>query len=203
MPPAWWDETARFVDALEATQQELLSTLRLQRRALALADSVELERLNAAAADAARRLDHLAAWRGRLLDQADGRMKLASSEMTAEMHRGDVAPRLPSAREAEGLRPLGSSRTKQASSYRSLSSILAQTVSLEAERLRGRLQAVQQRFGEVRREAWIQWVVTHRSQSFYAELLDLIAHGGQKPPVYGDGPHASPPKGGVMLDAAA
>jgi len=182
MPPAWWDETARFVAALEATQQELLATLRLQRRALALADSAELERLNAAAADAARRLDHLAAWRRRLLEQADCRVKLASS--------------------AGGL-----SRTKQASSYgiptASLSAILAQTVSLEAEQLRGRLQAVQQRFAEVRREAWIQWVVTHRSQSFYSEMLELISHGGQKPPVYGEGPSTSPSKRGVVLDAAA
>lgn len=163
MPPAWWDETARFVDALEATQQELLTTLRQQRRALALADSAELERLNATAADAARRLDQLAARRGRLLEQAS-------------VHDGPLA---------------------------SLSVVLARSVSLEAERLRARLQAVQQRFAEVRREAWIQWVVTHRSQSFYAELLDLISHGGQKPPVYGEDARTLPSKGGVVLDAAA
>jgi hypothetical protein len=163
MSPAWWDEAARFVDALEATQQELLATLRLQRRAMVDADSASLERLNTTAADAARRLDQVGAWRARLLEQA-------------------AAEDAPAA---------------------SLSIVLARSVSLEAERLRARLHVVQQRFGEVRREAWVQWVITHRSQSFYAEILDLIAYGGRKSPVYGDSPQTAPSKGGVMLDAAA
>jgi len=84
----------------------------------------------------------------------------------------------------------------------SLSVVLARHVNLAAETLRARLYAVQQRFGEIRREAWVQWVVTHRSQSFHAEVLDLIAHGGQKPPTYGDTPRQTS-AGGVMLDAAA
>jgi hypothetical protein len=163
MSPAWWDEVARFVDVLEATQQELLEALRAQRRALASVDPVELERLNALAGEAARRLQQTTQWRAKLLEQAAAEDGPAAS----------------------------------------LTMALGRTVSLPSERLRGRLVAVQQRFGEVRREAWIQWVVSHRSQSLYAEVLDLIAHGGQKSPVYEEGPQSSSTSGGVMLDAAA
>jgi hypothetical protein len=163
MAPGWWEDVARFVGALEAAQQQLLEALRAQRRALALVDAAELERLNSVAEDAARRLQQLSTWRARLLEQA------ALEDAPAA----------------------------------SLSVVLARTVSLEADRLRARLQSVHQRFDEVRREAWIQWVVTHRSQSFYAELVDLIAHGGQLPPVYDDGSRPAPTSGGVMLDAAA
>src|SRR5581483_2850191 len=42
----------------------------------------------------------------------------------------------------------------------SLSVILGRYVTLDAERLRARLQAVQLRFSELRREAWIQWVIS-------------------------------------------
>lgn len=163
MSPAWWDEVARFVDVLESAQQELLEALRAQRRALAQVDATELERLNAIAGDAARRLQQIGTWRAKLLEQASAEDAPAAS----------------------------------------LSVVLARTVSLDADRLRARLQAVQQRFEEVRREAWVQWVVTHRSQSFYAEMVDLIAHGGQRPPVYEEGPRTAPTAGGVMLDAAA
>lgn len=163
MSPTWWYEVARFVDALEATQRELLEALRQQRCALAVANAAELERLNALAGDAARRLQQLSGWRARLLEEA-------------AIAEGPAA---------------------------TLSVALGRHVTLIAESLRARLQAVQQRFGELRREAWIQWIISHRSQSVYAELLDLIAHRGQQPPVYGDGPHMPPSHGGVMLDAAA
>jgi len=163
MPPAWWDEVARFVDALEAAQQELFETLRQQRLALATANNREMERLNIAAGEAAQRLQQISAWRMRLLDQAAG----------------------------HGIRAAN------------LLVVLAREVSLDAEKLRARLTAVQQRFGELRREAWIHWIIAHRSQSVYAEIVDLIALGGQRSPVYSDGPQTTPPRGGVMLDAAA
>ena len=104
---------------------------------LAQVNAAELERLNAAAGDAVRRLQQITGWRARLLEQA------AAAE-------GPAA---------------------------SLSVALGRHLTLAAESLRARLQIVQQRFGELRREAWIQWVISHRSQSVYAELLELIAHG--------------------------
>jgi hypothetical protein len=162
MPPAWWDETARFVDALEGTQQELFAALREQRRALVLGDATELDRLNGVAGEAARRLQQLSGWRTRLIDHA----------------------------------------SVDGGSASNLSDVLSRTMGMESESLRARLQRVQHRFLELRREAWIQWVISHRGQSVYADLLDLIAHGGQKAPTYHDG---QPPagQGGVMLDAAA
>lgn len=79
--------------------------------------------------------------------------------------------------------------------------VLGERITVDAERLRGRLQQLQQRFDEVRREAWTEWVITHRVTSYYAEVLDLIAHGGRLPLVYGDDRLSS--SGGVVLDAAA
>lgn len=76
---------------------------------------------------------------------------------------------------------------------------LAEPVSLTSEELRAQLMAVQLRFEEVRREAWIEWVVTQRSSAYFQDVLDLVAQGGVESPVYGDQSSA----GGAMLDAAA
>jgi hypothetical protein len=86
---------------------------------------------------------------------------------------------------------------------KSLSDVLATSISSRAEELRARLQKVQLRFQEVRREAWIHWVIAQRSGSFYTEVLDLIAHGGQRPPGYSDPLRPGPGSGGTVLDAAA
>lgn len=76
---------------------------------------------------------------------------------------------------------------------------LAEPVTLTGDQLRGQLLAVQQRFEEVRREAWIEWVVTQRSSAYFHEVLELVAQGGIESPVYGD----QSISGGAMLDAAA
>ncbi|MDZ4689367.1 MAG: flagellar export chaperone FlgN [Planctomycetaceae bacterium] len=152
----WLDDVERFVEVLEATQQELLATLRLKRRALASADVDDLQRLNAAATEVAQRLKSLTEWRARLLVQAGQ----------------------PGA---------------------TLSDVLAQRAHLRPETLRGRLEAVQLRFGEARREAWVQWIVVQRAGGCYADILDLIARGGKRSPVYGDMPGGS---GGAMIDTA-
>ncbi len=82
--------------------------------------------------------------------------------------------------------------------------ILAHEITPETEALRGRLLVLQRRFVEVQREAWIEWIVTQRSSAYYAEILDLIAHGGKTSPVYTDQPLIpQSSSGGVMLDAAA
>ncbi len=82
--------------------------------------------------------------------------------------------------------------------------ILAHEVTPATEALRGRLLLLQRRFVEVQREAWIEWVVTQRSSAYYAEVLEMIAHGGRTSPVYTDQPLAPQSShGGVMLDAAA
>jgi hypothetical protein len=54
----------------------------------------------------------------------------------------------------------------------------------------------------IRRESWVQWVVSRRANTYYNELLELISHSGRKAPVYGDRPGASA-GGGTILDASA
>lgn len=155
----WLDEVERFVDVLETTQQELLGTLRLKRRALASADVDDLARLTSAASEVAQRLKSLTTWRSKLLDEA--------------RHSGIESA--------------------------TLSDALSNDAALRPETLRGRLEAVQVRFGEARREAWVQWIVARRAGSCYADILDIIARGGRRSPVYGDMPGGG---GGVMIDAA-
>lgn len=70
MSPGWLDDVHRFAVVLESTQQELLETLRLKRRALTSGSNEDLQSLNSSALDTARRLKLLSAWRGRLLDDA-------------------------------------------------------------------------------------------------------------------------------------
>ncbi len=162
MSPIWLDDVSRFATVLESTQQELLETLRLKRRALVSGSPDDMQLLNAAALDAARRLKMLTVWRERLLEQA---------------HQDGHADA-------------------------TLSDVLARSVDSTSESLRGRFMAVQQRFGEAQREAWIQWIIAQRMGSCYTDVLDLMARGGQKSPVYGDTPTEANSAGGVVLDAA-
>ncbi len=76
---------------------------------------------------------------------------------------------------------------------------LAEPATLTGDQLRGQLLAVQQRFEEIRREAWIEWVVTQRSSAYFHDVLELVAQGGIESPVYGE----QGTSGGAMLDAAA
>lgn len=70
MTDLWLDDVSRFADIMEAAQQHLLETQRLKRHALITGSVTELEQVNAAALQAARRLKALTTWRSRLLDQA-------------------------------------------------------------------------------------------------------------------------------------
>ncbi len=162
MSPEWLDEVARFTVVIETTQQELLETLRLKRRALVTGSATDMQRLNDAALEVARRLKGLTVWRARLLEQAHA--------------AGEVGE--------------------------TLSDVLAASITLEAEELRGRLAAVQNRFGEARREAWIQWIIAQRTGGCYADVLELLARGGQRSPVYGDPVGSAYGSGGAVLDAA-
>ncbi len=162
MSPEWLTDVTRFADVLEATQQELLSTLRLKRRALVSGSARDLQQLNDSALETARRLKLLTAWRSRLLDQAQD--------------EGDQA--------------------------RTISDVLARSADPWPEELRARLAAVQQRFGEVQRESWIQWIIAQRTEACYSDILELLARGGQRSPVYEETVGAAMGSGGAVLDAA-
>ncbi|MBI1344763.1 hypothetical protein GC163_00590 [bacterium] len=162
MTDGWLDDVARFADVMEAAQQHLLETQRLKRQALVSGSLVDLEPLNEAALQAARRLKALTIWRSRLLDQAH----------------------------AEGYADL------------TLSDVLSHSTSPLPEQLRGRFALIQQRFGEAKREAWIQWIVAQRMSGCYTDLLDLMARGGQRPLGYDESPNPQQGVGGAVLDAA-
>jgi len=162
MTDGWLDDVSRFAAVMEAAQQHLLETQRLKRQALVTGSLTELEQVNEAALQAARRLKALTVWRSRLLEQAHA---VGYSEAT-------------------------------------LSDVLAHSISPIAEQLRGRFAVIQQRFGEARREAWIQWIVAQRVSSCYTDLLDLMARGGQRPLGYGDTQLNQQGVGGAVLDAA-
>ena len=66
--------------------------------------------------------------------------------------------------------------------------------------LRERMRCCQQRTAALRREGWVQWVVTRRSLSQTSALLELIAHRGDRPPTYDQ---AAAGGGGTLLDASA
>lgn len=54
----------------------------------------------------------------------------------------------------------------------------------------------------LRRESWGLWVMAQRSARCYAHLLELLAQGGEKSPVYHQHQEAESIGGGAFLDAA-
>ena len=68
--------------------------------------------------------------------------------------------------------------------------------------MRPRIQAARRKSERIRRESWVQWVVSQRANTYYNELLELLAYSGKKAPVYSDKP-GPPSGGGTILDASA
>ena len=54
----------------------------------------------------------------------------------------------------------------------------------------------------LRRESWGMWVLAQRGARCYAQILDLIAQGGQRSPVYQQRSDTSVGGGGTLLDAS-
>jgi len=71
-----------------------------------------------------------------------------------------------------------------------------------AEALAERIERLQRDAEVIRRESWVQWIVTHRSFKQYTEMLELIANQGQRSPSYGGARHAQS-GAGALLDASA
>jgi len=66
--------------------------------------------------------------------------------------------------------------------------------------LEERIRHAQRRAVELRHRSWVHWIVSHRCFNHYSELLEIIAHGGERAPTYGANTTAT---GGAVLDAAA
>lgn len=65
-----------------------------------------------------------------------------------------------------------------------------------------RIDEAQQRSRKLRHESWVQWIVSQRSYQHYSQILELIAHAGQKVPTYSRG-QTENNTGGVIFDASA
>tara|TARA_R110002111_G_scaffold107056_2_gene165517 strand:+ start:100204 stop:100725 length:522 start_codon:yes stop_codon:yes gene_type:complete len=65
-----------------------------------------------------------------------------------------------------------------------------------------RIFEAQKRSQKLRHESWVQWIVSQRSYQHYSQILELIAHAGQKVPTYSRGQNESS-TGGVIFDASA
>lgn len=65
-----------------------------------------------------------------------------------------------------------------------------------------RIELAQVRSARLRRHSWSHWLIAHRCYQHYTEMLELIAHGGQKAPTYSTTQTAtSKGRTGVMLNA--
>src|ERR1700722_11209248 len=70
-------------------------------------------------------------------------------------------------------------------------------------RLVARMEEIRRLVESNRRESWILWIVSKQSLRLFRDLVDLIANGGKKAPVYFAGPGAEMSFGGSILDASA
>ncbi|QDV48978.1 flagellar export chaperone FlgN [Gimesia fumaroli] len=64
------------------------------------------------------------------------------------------------------------------------------------------IEEAQERSKKLRHESWVQWIVSQRSYQHYSQILELIAHSGQKVPTYSHGQNESS-TGGAIFDASA
>jgi len=71
-----------------------------------------------------------------------------------------------------------------------------------SEPMAERIEIVQQRSQKLRHESWVQWIVSQRSFQHYSQILELIAHSGQKVPTYSREENESG-SGGAIFDASA
>jgi hypothetical protein len=84
---------------------------------------------------------------------------------------------------------------------------LEKLVQSFAEPLRSRLLARMEEIRRLvetnRRESWVLWIVSKQSLRLFGDMLELIANGGRKAPVYFAGLGNEISFGGAILDASA
>jgi hypothetical protein len=73
----------------------------------------------------------------------------------------------------------------------------------ERSRLLAMIEQTRQLVEANRRESWVLWIVSKQSLRLFGDLLDLIANGGRKAPVYSASPGSEMSFGGSILDASA
>ena len=71
------------------------------------------------------------------------------------------------------------------------------------EQLESQIERIQELAKNLRRESWIQWIIAHRTCSHYSEIKNLIAHCGEKDPIYSrDQNEEQIISGGAIQDAS-
>lgn len=71
------------------------------------------------------------------------------------------------------------------------------------EQLESQIERIREMAKSLRRESWIQWIIAHRTCSLYSEIKNLIAHCGEKDPIYSrDKSKEQKISGGAILDAS-
>jgi hypothetical protein len=78
----------------------------------------------------------------------------------------------------------------------------AASVRDAAQSLGVRIDRIRENSEALRRESWVQWVVTQRAGRHYADLLELLMHHGQRSPTYGRRKNEST-NAGALIDASA
>lgn len=64
-----------------------------------------------------------------------------------------------------------------------------------------RINRAQEALRRLQREGWTHWIIANRACHHYTEVLELIAHCGEKAPTYGQRTE-QPATGGAILDAS-
>ncbi len=85
----------------------------------------------------------------------------------------------------------------------SIVSLVARISGDLREQLESQIERIQEMANHLRRESWIQWIIAHRTCSLYSEIKNLIAHCGEKDPIYSrDKNEEQNISGGAILDAS-
>lgn len=173
----FWDETTQLVGEYEQIQDALELLLEAKTAAMGAGRPELLFELSQQEALVTQRLQNFAAVRRNLLERAR-RQRLAFGslqELVESMDRGrkDAG--------AIGTGVIGSA---------------------ERAAVLERINVAQARAARLRRQTWTHWIVTQQSLQHCGEMLEIIAHGGQRAPTYTSNLSVQTTgKGGALLNA--
>lgn len=73
----------------------------------------------------------------------------------------------------------------------------------DQQALLDRIERTRRTMAANRRESWVLWIVTQQSLRFFGDVIDFIANGGHKTPVYSARRDMEKSVGGAIFDASA
>lgn len=177
MSSIFWDETTQLVGEYEQIQDALERLLEAKTAAMGAGRPELLFELSQQEALVAQRLQNFAAVRRNLLERAR-RQKLSFGSLKELVESMDG-----------GRKDAGAIGT----------GVIG---SAERAAVLERINVAQARAARLRRQTWTHWIVTQQSLQHCGEMLEIIAHGGQRAPTYTSS--LSTPttgKGGALLNA--